>query len=163
MEQTKVVFYEGKGKLMRRRKKGLTPLHPDPLEILPSSTVWLQKNNRSIFGRMSNDKRRPTAKVLCLVGNTKIGEHRSELYTTIGQKNFLCIKRKSPVLVIKHKKELCSLVKHYIELHGKKTSLEKSPSPSSKTSSKMNLPKRLNSSGGNDSKRHKVTVRNPNH
>ena len=119
LEQTKIVFHEEKGKLMRRRKKGLKPLDPDPLEFLPSSTIWIQKNKRSIFGRMSNDRRRPCARLLVLTGSTQVGKHGEELYNTFGDEKFLAPKLKSPITIVHHDHDLCSFIRNYIKEKGK--------------------------------------------
>jgi transcription antitermination factor NusA-like protein len=118
-EQTKIVFHEEKARLMRRRKKGLKPLNPDPLEFLPSSTVWIQKNKRTIFGHKSNDRRRPCAKVFVLVGSTKIGTHRDELYDNLGENRFLTPKLHKPITVVHHDHDLCTFVRNYIAEKGK--------------------------------------------
>lgn len=142
MEQSKVVFHEQKGKLMRRRKKGLSPFNPDPLEFLPNSTIWVQRNQRTLFGRASNDKRRPCAKILVLVHSTKIAQHRSEFYITLGEEQFLCVKGKSPVMIVHHKKNLCSFIKNYIEKHGKSQSQATSKPKSQATSKPKSKPKK---------------------
>jgi hypothetical protein len=121
-EQIKIVFNEEKDKLMKRRKKGLKPIDPDPLQCLASSTTWVQKNKVSLFGRVSNDKRRPCAKLLVLVGSTKIGKHREELYSTFGEEKFLAPKLNRPIIIVHYDHNLCSFIKNFIEEKGKSLS-----------------------------------------
>lgn len=143
LEQTKLVFHEEKGRLMRRRKKGLKPLDPDPLEFLPRSTVWIQKNQKTIFGHKSNDRRRPCAKLLVLTGSTQIGKHREELYATFGEQKFLAPKLNSPVTIVHHDHDLCSFIRNYIKEKGKSSpnSLSQSQPARKKGHSKSSKPK----------------------
>mgnify|MGYP006424015809 CR=1 FL=1 len=128
MERSKVVFHREKQRLMIRRKgrRGLNPLNPDPIDFLGSSTTWIQKNKRSIFGRASNDRRRPCAKILCLVGSTEVGKSDEERYTIIGDCNFLIVRKdKNPIFLLheKHaKNNLYRFIKNFIKANGKQES-----------------------------------------
>jgi hypothetical protein len=119
IEQSKIVFNDEKHTLMIRHKKRLTSWRPDPQAYLPKATVWLQKNKGTIFGPASNDRRRPIAKVLVLLGSTQIGKHRSEHYDTLGNQQVLCIQDKSRVFIVHHQENLCSFVANFIGEYGK--------------------------------------------
>jgi hypothetical protein len=121
-EKSKVIFNDEKLSLMIRHKRRLKPWNPDPQHYIPKATSWLQKNKGHIFGKASNDKRRPTAKVLVLVGSTQIGKHRSEHYDKVGGKSFVCIKNMSRVFILHHQQDLCSFIESYIKEYGKQAS-----------------------------------------
>lgn len=128
MRHAKVVFHKKKQRLMIRRKgkRGLNPLNPDPIDFLGASTSWIQKNQRSLFGRASNDRRRPCAKVLCLVEETEIAKQDSTYYANLGNDSFLCLrKEKSPIFVLHAKyraNNLCRFIHNFIEANGKQQS-----------------------------------------
>lgn len=117
-EQCKIVFDENQGKLKYRRKRGLRAWEPDPLVFIARATTWLKKYEGTAFGHSSNDKRRPMARVLLLIGSTKIGQHDSKHYDIVGDKEFVCIKERGRVFIVHHD-EICSLITNFIKQNGK--------------------------------------------
>ncbi len=116
--EAKVFFRAEKEALYIRRTKGSRGLKqwmPDPLRELREQELWLRKNRRDLFGGSSRDSRRPLAKVLVLWSPTKLGEHKEDLYDTIGDEKFVTI-RKSGTTTLVPKEEILEFISAYLTL-----------------------------------------------
>ena len=116
IEKSKIVFNDEKETLMVRKKRRLTPWKPDPQTYIHQATTWIKKYKPAIFGKV-NDKRRPTCKVLVLLGSTQIGKHREAHYDKLGDKTFLRLDNRSTLYIVHHK-ELISLMTNFIKEYG---------------------------------------------
>lgn len=117
-EQCKIVFDDNQGKLKYRRKRGLKTWKPDPLLLIARMTTWLRKYKGTVFGQSSNDKRRPIARVLLLLGSTKIQEHDPKHYDIVGDKEFVCIHELGKIYIVHHN-QISSFIKNFIKERGK--------------------------------------------
>lgn len=116
LAESKVFYRDDKEALYVRRTKGSRGLKqwmPDPLLELREQESWLRKNRRDLFGGSSRDSRRPLAKVLVLWTTTKLGEHKEDLYDTIGDQKFLTI-RKSGTTTVIQREEVLDFIKAYL-------------------------------------------------
>jgi len=80
-----VISFNEKIETLQCRKKGggLKNWEPDPLSILSLQILWIAKERRDLKGGSSKDARKPVAKMLVLWGDTKLGDHNEELYSTM--------------------------------------------------------------------------------
>jgi hypothetical protein len=100
MGNASIVFKESNETLYVRRKgKGSKQWLPDPLLELSEYQAWL-KANRQEFGMSSKESRKPLVKVLVMSGESKINEHREQLYSNAAGENLLTLSRKGTAIVI---------------------------------------------------------------
>jgi hypothetical protein len=100
MGNASIVFKEDNETLYVKRKgKGSKQWLPDPLIELSEYQSWL-KINRQRFGMSSKESRKPLVKVLVMSGESKINEHREQLYSSPFGENLLTLSRKGTALVI---------------------------------------------------------------
>jgi hypothetical protein len=100
MGNANIVFKEANETLYVKRKgKGSKQWLPDPLLELSEYQAWL-KLNRQEFGMSSKESRKPLVKVLVMSGESKINEHREQLYSSPSGENLLTLSRKGTAIVI---------------------------------------------------------------
>lgn len=75
---------------VKRKDKGLNKWYPDPISELNTYQYYMSKNNHG-YGITSYKMRSPYAKILLISGETTLGQHRKELYTTLGGREYLAL------------------------------------------------------------------------
>lgn len=99
--EAKILYNESKENFyIRRGSKGFRAWNPNQIDQLGEQEVWLKRYQLKAFGESARDRNRPMIKLLVLTGNTKVGQHSPHLYTSIGNQQFLRVKKRSTVFVM---------------------------------------------------------------
>lgn len=118
MNDSIITYREDKQAFYIRRvnNRGKNIWKPDPSDYIPECFRWLQKNERSLFGGSSNDTRKPSVRILLLMGETKINKnHPPHLYSQIGDEKFLWIKKQGRgTLTIVEEDRLIKFIKAFV-------------------------------------------------
>ncbi|QDZ41578.1 hypothetical protein FRE64_16520 (plasmid) [Euhalothece natronophila Z-M001] len=118
MNDSIITYREDKETFYIRRvnNRGKNIWKPDPSDYIPECFRWLQKNERSLFGGKSNDTRKPSVRILLLMGETKINKHHPpHLYGQVGDEKFLWIKKQGRgTLTIIEEDRLVKFIKAFV-------------------------------------------------
>ena len=115
MGKNTVVYSEAKESLLIKRSRGRTnEVQPCPLVGLNENKQWLVKN-RKAFDLSSNQVlKTATAKILVIWNETKLADHRQELYSHIGQEKYLTLFKGGTKTFVVEKERLANFVRDWL-------------------------------------------------
>lgn len=115
MGENTVVYNEAKGSLLIKRSRGRTSeVQPCPMTGLNENKQWLVRN-RKAFDLSSNQVLKTvTAKVLVIWKNTKLADHREELYSNIGKEKYLTLFKEGTKTFVVEQERLANFVRDWL-------------------------------------------------